>query len=138
MLSYLKNADHQSTCDLSFGIKMLGWTSIALGLAELLAPRKVDRILGLRGTAWNRRITQAMGARELAHGVSLLGQRTDSPKQSTALWGRVAGDVVDTALLGVAATKTRRPATFIAISAVVAMIGLMDTYYAKEATKQLG
>ena len=46
------------------------------------------------------------------------------------LWSRVAGDALDTALLGVAGTMTKRPGSFAAVAALVGGIGLLDALYA--------
>ena len=43
----------------------------------------------------------------------------------------MAGDVLDSALLGLAATKTRRPASFAVVAAMVAGIGIADVVCAK-------
>jgi uncharacterized membrane protein len=71
----------------------LGWFSIGLGLAELLAPRQVGRAIGVRG---KERVLQMMGVRELTSGVGILTQRRSTPW----LWSRVAGDAMDLGLLG--------------------------------------
>ena len=47
----------------------LGYVSIALGLAELLAPRAVGRSIGLEG---RETLVRACGAREIATGVAIL------------------------------------------------------------------
>lgn len=78
------------TPQLSF---MLGQNAIGLGLWGLLAPRSVNRFLGLSNSTLNTRVL--FGAREMATGMTLF---TD-PTCTTALWGRVAGDLFDIALL---------------------------------------
>ena len=71
----------------------LGAFSLALGLAEVLAPRALARALGMRGSAaWIR----ACGVREIATGIGILASRDAAPW----LWGRVAGDAIDLATLG--------------------------------------
>ena len=73
----------------------LGWFSIGLGVAEILAPRALARLIGVR----HRPILfAALGLRELTSGVGLLTQR----RQAGWLWSRVAGDVMDLSLLGTA------------------------------------
>ena len=69
--------------------------SVGLGLAELLAPGSVTRLVGVRDDRSVRRTLIAMGLRELACGVGLLASRRRTPW----LWLRVAGDVVDLAVL---------------------------------------
>lgn len=70
----------------------LGWFSIALGLAEVLAPRALTRGLGMEGS---ERLVQAYGLRELATGFGILGAEQPAPW----IWGRVGGDVLDIATL---------------------------------------
>ena len=74
-------------------VHALGWLSVGLGVAGLLAPRSVARAVGANGTALFARI---FGVRELACGVGLLSGRN----AEQWLWARVAGDVMDLALLG--------------------------------------
>lgn len=76
--------------------RMLGWFSIGLGLAQVLAPGGVARLIGTRQ---HPRVMRAVGAREIINGVGILQQR----RPSGWLWTRVAGDAMDLALLGMAA-----------------------------------
>ncbi|MBV8687868.1 MAG: hypothetical protein JOZ90_02520 [Alphaproteobacteria bacterium] len=69
----------------------LGWFSLALGAAEILAPGRLGRALGLEG---KERLLQAYGGREIGAGVWAL---SDTP--APAIWARVAGDLVDLATL---------------------------------------
>src|SRR3982750_2637825 len=46
----------------------LGWFSIGLGLAELLAPRGVARVAGVRG---NTTLIRLFGLREIASGIAI-------------------------------------------------------------------
>jgi hypothetical protein len=57
-------ADHQMA-------KGLGLTSLAIGLTEIMAPRKLSRIMGLRPSE-NVGVIRALGVREIMHGVDLL------------------------------------------------------------------
>jgi hypothetical protein len=66
----------------------LGYFSIALGVAELLAPRTLCRELGLEG---HETLVRAYGAREVATGVAILM----SPDPTPWILGRVAGDALD-------------------------------------------
>jgi uncharacterized membrane protein len=75
----------------------LGWFSIGLGLADLLAPRQVARLIGAdEEDATTRAVLMGVGVRELACGLGLLS------KSQPALWSwaRLAGDAMDLALLG--------------------------------------
>ncbi|HET9018706.1 MAG TPA: cyclase dehydrase [Acetobacteraceae bacterium] len=70
----------------------LGWFSIGLGLAELMAPRSVAGMVGMRRTA---PLISLYGLREIATGVGILA----SPDPTPFVWGRVAGDALDAATL---------------------------------------
>jgi uncharacterized membrane protein len=71
----------------------LGLLSVGLGLAALLAPGPLGRLVGLSG---HTSLLRLVGARELASAAGLLTQRDPTPW----LWSRVAGDAMDLALLG--------------------------------------
>jgi uncharacterized membrane protein len=77
----------------------LGWFSIALGVAELAAPYRVARLIGLPPHERNLSVLRAYGAREIGTGMAILAQ----PRQPTWVWSRVGGDVLDLASLGVGA-----------------------------------
>jgi len=70
----------------------LGWFSIGLGLAEVLAPRALTRGLGMEG---NEQLVQAYGLREIATGIGILSSDQPAPW----IWGRVGGDALDMATL---------------------------------------
>ena len=76
--------------------KGLGWFSVGLGLAELLAPKAIARISGVSNT--HTGLIRLYGLRELASGVAIFSQE----KPTEAVWSRVAGDALDLASLGVA------------------------------------
>jgi hypothetical protein len=123
---------HQSQVE--SGSQALGLASLGIGLTELAAPRFVESMLGLDDQQRHRGILQVLGVRELMHGIGILTARNGNGQLTTGLWARVAGDVLDTALLGVAATKTSRPAKFAAVAAAVAAIGVADLYCAWKAS----
>ena len=75
----------------------LGYFSIGLGLAELLAPQSLCRMLDMDG---DETLIRAYGARELATGVAILTSHDPTPW----IWGRVAGDALD---IGTLATANR-------------------------------
>jgi uncharacterized membrane protein len=72
----------------------LGYFSIGLGLAELLAPRAIARISGVRG---NNGLIRLFGLREIASGIGIFAQ---GRRPAAAVWSRVAGDALDLAALG--------------------------------------
>jgi hypothetical protein len=73
---------------------LLAVTSAGLGATELLAPTLVAKVGGIEPTRRGRRVIRALGARELAHGIAV----HSSP---ALVWTRVAGDILDVALLAV-------------------------------------
>ena len=100
--------------------KALGWFSIGLGLAQLIAPRSVSRTIGVQDSP---RLMRALGAREIASGVGILSQR----RPANWLWARVAGDAMDLALLGAAARSRHSMRERIGwASAAVAGIAVLD------------
>jgi hypothetical protein len=72
--------------------KALTAASLGLGATELLAPTVISNISGVVPTRRGRTVIRALGVRELAHGFAVLG----SP---ALVWTRVAGDILDVALL---------------------------------------
>ena len=84
----------------------LGWFSIGLGLTQVLAPRRFARFIGVRGDDDELRLVRLVGLRELASGVGILTR----PRPAGWLWARVAGDVMDLALLGSALASGPPPA----------------------------
>jgi hypothetical protein len=91
----------------------LGWFSLGLGLAELLAPRGIARALGMEERTG---LIRAYGAREIAAGIGILTQKDPTPW----VWGRVAGDALDLATLagGLDERNPRRGNVGIALAAV--------------------
>ena len=94
-------------------ISALGWLSIGLGLAQLLAPRSLARASGLTGVS--PLLIRVIGLRELACGVGLLRGET----RPAWRWSRVAGDAMDLSLLGVAMTSRRNGRARLATTAAV-------------------
>jgi len=54
----------------------LGYFSIALGVAELVAPAAICRAAGVRGL---ETVVRGYGAREIAAGVAILGSHGPEP-----------------------------------------------------------
>ena len=79
--------------------KGLGWFSVGLGLAELLAPRAIASISGVSKERTG--LIRLYGLRELAAGIMIFSKE----KPVEGLWSRVAGDALDLTSLGVAATS---------------------------------
>ncbi len=103
--------------------RALGWTSLALGAAELAAPAWLCRQLGVDD---HRALVRAMGAREVASGVGILAAGDPAP----GVWARVGGDALDLALLGAAARGSRRRRGVAVAVALVAGITALDVWCA--------
>lgn len=88
----------------------LGWFSIGLGAAELLAPRSLARGIGLRGHGG---LVGAYGLREVGTGIGILAARDPGPW----VWARVAGDVLDLGTV-LAGMRHRRVGAGLALAAV--------------------
>lgn len=111
---------------------VLGWFSIGLGLAELLAPRAVARTIGVDDRAGEHAaVLRALGLREIASGLGLLSQRASG----AWAWSRVGGDVMDLALLAAAARSPNSdPRRLGAAATAVLGVAALDVY----ASRQLG
>src|SRR5262249_35244427 len=107
----------------------LGWFSVGLGLSQLLAPRTVARLIGMKdGGGAGMRL---LGARELASGIALLTNRR------AAWWtgARTAGDLLDLALLRVQLARPGNDRGRLAMAAAAVIgAGAADAY----ATAKLG
>jgi hypothetical protein len=93
----------------------LGWFSIGLGVAEVLMPRLVARGVGMTG---NHAVLRACGLREIATGIGILSSRDKSPW----MWGRVGGDALDIAALGVLGHNRGRSTAMLGALAGVAAL----------------
>jgi uncharacterized membrane protein len=94
----------------------LGLFSVGLGIARLAAPRVVARLAGVREHGDVRGGMRKLGARELTSGIGILSGR----RPAGWLWGRVAGDAMDLALLGreLGRRRASRNRLFMALAAV--------------------
>jgi hypothetical protein len=103
--------------------RMLGGASLALGMSELIAPDRVASIAGVPATARTRSVIRALGARECGHAAAVL---LGPPRM---VWTRVAGDVLDVALLvrGLSTPGARRGRGAVT-ALVLAVIGAADVY----------
>jgi uncharacterized membrane protein len=109
--------------------KGLGWFSIGLGLAELLAPRAIANISGVS----NRRtgLIRLYGLREIAAGIMIFSQENPA----AGVWSRVAGDALDLASLGNAARSPNAKRGRIAFAtANVLAVTALDVICAKQLT----
>ena len=97
-MAYSTDKSSRASRPLRRTARALGWFSIGLGMAELLAPRAMARATGLRG---RHSLIQAYGLREIATGIGLLA--SDNPRPW--LWARVAGDALDAFTLASSASR---------------------------------
>lgn len=101
----------------------LGWFSIGLGLAELLAPGKLAKFLGVEG---NEGLLRILGLRELTNGIVVLSD-TANPDY---MWARVGGDALDLGLLGSALVNSRKKGSVAIATASVAAVTALDIFTA--------
>lgn len=101
--------------------RALGWFSIALGVAELVAPGRIARALGIPR---EKGLIRAYGLRDLASAVPTLS--IDKP---IGLASRVAGDALDIRTLA-SAINRRNPKRDNAVIALALVLGitLLDLY----------
>ncbi len=109
--------------------RFLGFFSLALGVAELVAPRQVSRASGLGGERTG--LLRGYGAREVATGVGILASKDPSPW----LWARVAGDALDLATVGLGRRRGQGRTTAIALAAL-AGVAALDIVAARNAQQR--
>ncbi len=96
----------------------LGWFSSGLGLAEVTAPGTMARLIGIpEEDEASASMLRALGAREIAHGVSILMRPDSAPR----LWPRVGGDAIDLAFLASAMNRSDTERGRLAAAAVSVM-----------------
>jgi hypothetical protein len=112
--------------------RSLGYFSIALGVAELLAPRALCNAIGLKGLEG---VVRAYGAREVATGVAILASHDPAPW----IWARVAGDMADIATVatGVQKHNPKRENAALAFAALAA-VTLVDVACASRLSSEKG
>jgi uncharacterized membrane protein len=107
--------------------KGLGWFSIGLGLAELLAPRAIASISGVSKSRTG--LIRLYGLREIAAGVMIFSQENPA----AGMWSRVVGDAIDLASLGNAARSPNTNKGRLAFAtANVAAVTALDVICAKQ------
>ena len=109
----------------------LGLFSLALGAAELLAPKKITKELDAEG---HEKLVKGFGAREIAAGLAIL----NAPAHSLGVWNRVLGDVMDMTALGMAAKNAPRNKAVWGSLAFVAGATLLDFITARGLDGQTG
>jgi hypothetical protein len=109
----------------------LGIFSLVLGLAEVLAPKRLGEMIGVNDQ--HRALLPALGLREIASGIAIL----TSTKPTAAVWSRVGGDAMDLAYLGSAfMSDDTNKARLIAATAAVLGATAMDVVCAQQLSSQ--
>lgn len=108
----------------------LGIFSIALGIAEIAAPRTLARALGMKG---QEGLIAGYGLREIAAGIGILASKDPTPW----IWGRVAGDGLDLATLATALEGRNPQKKNVGIAmAAVAGVTALDVYCAQALSRE--
>ena len=110
--------------------RQIGWFSVGLGLAEIVAPDAIAEYLGMEESA---PILRMHGFRELTKGIGILSQRRPSPNW---LYARIAGDVLDMATLAPGLSEANRHRDRVA-AAMLVVIGAtaLDIVCARQLSK---
>jgi len=107
----------------------IGWFSVGIGIAQIVAPRLVTRLVGL---PLPPALTIACGVRELVCGIGILTQEQPRP------WvqARVVGDALDLTAFGAALLLPGADRSRLAVStAAVASVAALDVYCSRELAK---
>ena len=111
----------------------LGAFSIGLGLAEVFAPGRLARWLGVEGKT-AKTVVGLFGARELLAGAMLLR----GPAVSTNAWNRVVGDAMDLGALGLALSRSNRKGAVAGALGFVAGAAAVDVLAARGLARETG
>jgi hypothetical protein len=112
--------------------RALGWFSIGLGVAEVVAPRALSKLIGVKED--NETLLRVLGLREIASGIGILTQR----RPAGWLWARVVGDAIDLACLGAAlASPDTSRGGVAAAAAAVGGVMVADVICARQLSESL-
>jgi uncharacterized membrane protein len=113
----------------------LGWFSIGLGLAEVAAPGKMAKLIGVSNEDRTHTVLRTYGLREIAAGVGILS----NTRPAGWVWGRVAGDMLDLASLA-SALKSENSQRGRVATATAAVIGItaLDLICSQKLSKESG
>jgi uncharacterized membrane protein len=116
--------------------ELLGWAGLGLGVSQTTSPGRFDRFIGVRPDPKPRAITVvACGVRELAAAAGILALDRDRP--GGWLWARVAGDMLDLALLARALrNRPERPARVVGAIGAVVGISAADLFAAVQNSRR--
>ena len=114
--------------------RAMGGLSLGLGLPTLAAPGEMARRIGLRDDSVTRTTLTAIGIRETALGLGILSW----PRFAGWIWARVAGDVMDLAILGsaLAISDKRRRNPLAVVMAITAGITALDIWTARRLSQR--
>ncbi|HEV2668286.1 MAG TPA: hypothetical protein VG324_25440, partial [Blastocatellia bacterium] len=116
----------------------LGWFSIGRGVAQIVAPRRLAKLIGVRGNYSG--LLRVLGAREIASGIGILtGRRPDAFPNAFWMWSRVGGNAIDLALLGAASRLKKSNRGRIALAtAAVAGVAALDAICSQRLSRRNG
>ncbi len=107
----------------------LGWFSLGLGAAAVLAPERLAKLIGVRERT---ALIRGVGVREIASGIGILAQH----RPAGWVWSRLGGDLMDLSMLGAAIKSHRRNrGRMIAATAAVATIAALDVFAGERLTR---
>jgi len=98
----------------------LGWFSLGIGALEIVAPAALSRRLQL---PIGSKVVQGFGIREIMTGLLLLR----APASPAGPYARIAGDILDLAVLGLAISRSERHrGAALAATASVVGVSILD------------
>jgi uncharacterized membrane protein len=110
--------------------RSLGWFSLGLGAVELLFPKTLSRLVGVRSRPGA--LVRLLGLREIASGLGILRES----RHPGWIWSRVGGDAMDLGLLGLAMVNPRaKHKRLAAATAAVAGVAALDYLCAEEMSR---
>jgi hypothetical protein len=114
--------------------RLLGWTSIAVGVTELVATKWLEEEIGVDK---HEALIRGFGVREIAAGVMILNQPGLNKSLAAGLWSRVVGDALDIFTLAEASYSTRNSTGLANILAIVLAVTGMDIFVASKVQADL-
>jgi uncharacterized membrane protein len=120
---------------------LLGLFGLGLGLVQVLAPRELLSFIGLEPEDHRVNMVRLVGVRELMSGAGIL-MNQDAKGKNNWVWGRVAGDAMDIALISAVmnardADQGRLMAVLAAVAGVTALDVLAGRQLASEQSEVL-
>ena len=111
--------------------RILSIFSLGLGLVQLFAPRRIQRLVGVRDEHFG--LIRLMGMREIMHALLIFMQA----RPTKGMWSRVAGDVVDLSFLGSAFSSRKNKRDHLTgVTAVLAGITALDLLTATQLSRK--